>query len=567
MPVLKRILILAAIAAGVCVAQPLNQRVLIVYNTTVPDSLEVANYYAAARGIPLANLCAITSIDTRDVLAYASVARDPIRTCLNTVGASNILYIVMSYGTPWQVWPGNGLMYMLDSYLADIWDRYTTQNFNPAPTGTHAYYADAQARGNWYPAFTSFAAFRSQPKSYPMYSVWRLDAPTKDLAKALVDRAIAAEALPARTGDACFDMRYGDTTGLADQSFFAGDWDIYRASLFTALAGFPTTIDQNPAEFGSSPAPLTCPNALLYAGWYSLNNYNDAFTWNPGAIGWHMDSAGALNPRGGTNWVANAIQRGITVTSGSAEEPYLEGMARAGGVIRNLLQGANAGDAMVRNTRWLKWRIMYFGDPLYLPFPGGVAPFNAVVAEASLRITIRLMIGGRGTVGTVKLAAPAPSGGTVVSLASLNPSLATVPATVTVPGGIISANFTINTQAVTSRQEVTITATAPGVNLRNDMALYPLLGAIGTAQSTVQGGQTVQTGVFLYDRAPAGGVVIALSSDNPSVVSVPASVTVPTGATVAYFNATTSAVGSNTPVILRASYAGTQVTTTLTVTP
>ncbi|MFN0164808.1 MAG: TIGR03790 family protein [Bryobacteraceae bacterium] len=567
MTVFKRILGLAAIATAACLAQPLNQRVLIVHNTVVPDSLEVANYYAAQRGIPSSNICAITSTDGRDVLAYAAVARDPIRACLNDVGASNILYIVMMYGTPWQVWPGNGQMYMLDSYLADIWDRYTSQNFYPAPTGTHAYYADTQARGNWYPPFVSFASFRSQPKSYPMYSVWRLDAPSKDLAKALVDRAIAAEALAARTGQGCFDTRSGDTTTLADQSYYTADWDIYRASQFTALSGFATTNDELFSEFGTAPSPLSCPNALLYAGWYSFNNYNDAFTWNPGAIGWHMDSASALNPRGGTNWVANAIQRGITITAGSAEEPYLQGLPRAGGVIRNLLEGANAGDAMTRNTRWLKWRVMYFGDPLYRPFPGGVAPFNAPVLENSLRITIRQLVGGRGSVGTVQLAAAAPSGGTAVSLVSLNTSLATVPASVTVPAGGRSANFAISTLPVAFRQEVWIAATAPGVSLRNDMALYPLLAGLGLAQSTIQGGQAVAAGVVLNDRAPAGVVVIALNSDNPAVVTVPATVTIPTGGTTGSFNVTTSAVASNTPVTVRASFAGTQVSAMLTVTP
>lgn len=40
--------------------QPLNQRVLVVYNTNFADSLTVANYYIAQRGIPAANLCAIS---------------------------------------------------------------------------------------------------------------------------------------------------------------------------------------------------------------------------------------------------------------------------------------------------------------------------------------------------------------------------------------------------------------------------------------------------------------------------------------------------------------------------
>ena len=31
--------------------------------------------------------------------------------------------------------------------------------------------------------------------------------------------------------------------------------------------------------------------------WYSYNNYPDAFTWNTGAIGFHLDSSSAADPR------------------------------------------------------------------------------------------------------------------------------------------------------------------------------------------------------------------------------------------------------------------------------
>ena len=34
-----------------------------------------------------------------------------------------------------------------------------------------------------------------------------------------------------------------------------------------------------------APAPVTCPDALYYAGWYQYYHYNDAFTWTIGAIG------------------------------------------------------------------------------------------------------------------------------------------------------------------------------------------------------------------------------------------------------------------------------------------
>lgn len=545
-------------------AQPLNERTLIVYNTAFADSLEVAQYYATQRGVPPANLCAMTSADSRIVFSYPPVARDPIRACLNAVGPSKILYIVMTYLTPFAILPG---AYALDSYLADVWDRYSVQDFPVVPSGVHGYYADTQAAGNSFPAFVSLAAYRTNPKSTLIYSVWRLDAATKALAKALVDRAIAAEALPARTGNGCFDMQLGDTTLLNDHGLASGDWDIYRASLYAGQAGFATVNDQLPTEFGTAPSPLLCPNALLYTGWYSLNNYNNAFTWNPGAIGFHLDSASALDPRAGPNWSANAIQNGITVTAGATEEPYLQGLSRAAGVFRNLFEGANVADAFLRNTRWLRWRILFLGDPLYRPFPGGLAPFNAPLLENSLRLNMRDLVGGKPVLATVQLANTAPAGGTLVSLASSNPPVATAPPSVTVPAGSRSASFNIATAAVTSRLEVRITANAGPVSMRNDFALYPLLAGISLAQPSVTGGASLGAKVLLNDRAPLGGAIVSLSSNNPAVASVPASVTVPAGLTAASFVITTSPVAANTPVDVNASYAGASSLATVVVTP
>jgi len=247
----------------------------------------------------------------------------------------------------------------IDQRVADIWGQ-TAFGVNP-------YYADAQSKANVYAPFVSLADYRSSSSGLPVYSVWRLDAKDATLAKGLVDKAIAAEG-GGLSGQGCFDRNRGDISTSQDSGYTAGDWDIYRAAEFARGRGFTVIEDANEAEFGIAPAPLRCDSAALYAGWYSYNNYNDAFSWNPGAIGFHLDSASAFDPRGGTNWSANAIQRGITVTAGSVSEPYLEGLSHVDGVFHDLFQGANVGDALLRNTYWLKWNIIYLGDPLYRPF-------------------------------------------------------------------------------------------------------------------------------------------------------------------------------------------------------
>ena len=72
---------------------------------------------------------------------------------------------------------------------------------------------------------------------------------------------------------------------------------------------------------------------------------------------------------------------------------------------------------------------------------------------------------------------------------------------------------------------------------------------------------------MIVSTAAAQTTVIALSSSNPAVASVPASVTVPAGGFTGTFTITTSAVTASRSVVITASLNGTTRTGTLTVTP
>jgi uncharacterized protein (TIGR03790 family) len=554
-----------------------NPQVLVVYNSNNADSLDVANHYVAARGIPPGNLCAISPSDPAiiSLAEYTSATgvRATIRNCLNVAGPKSILYIVMSYMTPYAV---GG--YALDSYVADIWDKYTTQIVSPSPNAPHGYYGDAQNQGEVYKPFVSLATWRTQPRGYLIYSVWRLDASTPGLAKGLVDKAVAAEAgggLSGSSGQACFDLLYGNPISpnpsfdFPDAGSFTGTWDLERAAEFVRSAGF--TVNEDYASGFEPGGANFCSNAALYAGWYSLNAYSGSFNWIAnGAIGFHLDSLSAANPRGGTNWAANAINAGITVTSGSMNEPFLQGLARPAGVFRNLLEGANVGDAFLRNTRWLKWVILNLGDPLYTPFPNGPAPAPIPV---SLMLSPMEVVGGlRNSTATVILSSPAPASGLDVSV-SADPTLLTVPSSVTIPGGSDRASFVIASATVTQYDliapRVVVDAGPTYGQAVNSLTLYPMLySQVRLSQTSVKGGTPVTGTVFLLDRAPIAGVIVNLVSSNPTAASVPATVTVAAGSNSATFTINTAPVSANTDASITASYAGaTTAPAKLTVTP
>lgn len=352
---------------------PLASRVMVVYSSAAPESRQVADYYMQRRVIPAANLCRIdppsgkTDDPTTRVAwdQFNSVIKNPIRKCLERIGRDKILYIVFTFKTPYKIsGTPSGFGFSIDQYVSDIWDEsgtgFGSRTLNP-------YYAEAASKAGRYQPFISLANYRRLPGAKHIYSVWRLDAANIQLAKGLVDKAIQAER-EGISGQACIDRRYDqDINQLPDTSYQAGDWDLERAAQMLRKAGIPVLEDQHSEEFGTAPAPLRCDNAIFYAGWYKLNHYNDAFSWKVGAIAFHIDSESAADPRGGPSWSVNAVTRGLTVTNGALGEPYLEGQVHADGLVFDLLQGANVGDAFFRNVAWLKWMLISIGDPLYKP--------------------------------------------------------------------------------------------------------------------------------------------------------------------------------------------------------
>jgi Subtilase family len=95
------------------------------------------------------------------------------------------------------------------------------------------------------------------------------------------------------------------------------------------------------------------------------------------------------------------------------------------------------------------------------------------------------------------------------------------------------------------------------------------LSLISLNPTSVNGGSPSTGEVTLSGPAPSGGTVISLLSNNTSVATVPASVTVAAGSAVATFQVTTQAVPNTTTVNITASQTGVtqQPTASLMVTP
>ena len=163
------------------------------------------------------------------------------------------------------------------------------------------------------------------------------------------------------------------------------------------------------------------------------------------------------------------------------------------------------------------------------------------------------VLGGQSPLGVLHLTKAAPAGGVVVSLAAKDGRGFTqthvplsVPASVTVPAGAISANFSITTEAVTASVPVDIYGTIAGVGSRSTVNVGPPASvkpaSLSLTPLTASGTTPVIGTVTLTGRAPSGGTEVVLKSAYPEFASVPASIVIPAGQTTGTFTISTSPV-------------------------
>jgi hypothetical protein len=197
--------------------------------------------------------------------------------------------------------------------------------------------------------------------------------------------------------------------------------------------------------------------------------------------------------------------------------------------------------------------------------------YPTLPAFTSLTVNPTAVAGGTASVGTVTLAGPAPAVGVEINVQSNLPLTASVPDSVIVPGGATSASFTVTTFPVASTTTVQLSAAMDNVfqfaaiNV-TPAAQAPSLSSVSVSPASVGGGASSRGTVTLSAAAPSGGTVVTLS-DNSSVTTVPASVTVPAGSTSATFTITTTSVTASTTATISAAFNGVTRTSSLTVNP
>ena len=201
-------------------------------------------------------------------------------------------------------------------------------------------------------------------------------------------------------------------------------------------------------------------------------------------------------------------------------------------------------------------------------FSKGRPPSPSAPVESMLALVPQTMVGGDTASGMAAISRPAPEGGAVVSLSSSRPEMVSVPKSVTIPARATSARFPIVTHPV-NEDGVTVQISMASGELRrgNTMVVYSCMQPLTLSAGKVTGGTAVTGTIALHQPAPAGGLAVKVSSDKPSLASVPAEVKVPAGSASAAFQIATRATRAEAAAVITVSIGGCARTAGLTLMP
>lgn len=382
---------LFAAANWIHAANP-GDEVIVIYNSRVPESKGVADYYAAQRKVPRSQIFgfALTTNENMSRTEFHNSLEKPLARELESkklwhigsdilpstnnapgkvvwrVKQTKIRYAVLCYGVPVRIDEDASLK---EKNEADI--RPELRRNDAAVDSELALLPLIEQnlpllgpRLNAF--FTTTNADRFNPTN-GILMVTRLDGPSADIARHLVDKSMEAE-----TNGLC-GRGYFDIRSLPTNSIYrpGDDWILGAGKICQYFGGYETVFDTNAATF---PADFPMSQIAIYCGWYeeqvSGPFAQKTIEFMPGAFAYHLHSFSAAVVRTTTqHWVGPLLAKGAAATMGCVNEPYLSGTPDVSVFCaRWIALGFTYGEAAYASQETLSWQTTVIGDPLYRPF-------------------------------------------------------------------------------------------------------------------------------------------------------------------------------------------------------
>ncbi len=322
-------------------AGPTN--VLVVINDNSATSKEVGAYYAEKRNIAEKYIVHIKcpEIERISTSDYPTQIEKPIKEYIRKNGLK-IDYIVLTKGVPFATtkhYSVDGLLACMDGEL----DHHKVEG--PLVN----------------PYFDKNEHFSHD--KFGLYLVTRLDGYTKEDAKALVDRALAA-----RPNKQVFLLDIDPNRYKPGYKEYNDD--IRKASEILKARGFGVTLDTTEEFVGKR------NNLMGYCSWGSNDRYFDKEKYRgnrflPGSIAETAVSTSGrtfVPTEEGQSLIGDLIKTGVTGVKGYCSEPTLAAIASPSILFDRYVSGYNLAESFYMASRCIYWKDIVVGDPLTAPY-------------------------------------------------------------------------------------------------------------------------------------------------------------------------------------------------------
>ncbi len=387
---LRSIAACSGAAWSIALAAAGGDQVAVIYNSRLPESRELAAYYAQRREVPtnqvfgfeLPTSETMTRAEFRDQLQkpllkvlekqklftvrseITPATRDKTGDAVLKLNDARLRYLVLCYGVPVKI--------LRDLALAEDGAEKVREELRRNEAAVDSELAllpwSIQKLPLYGPARNPIYGVTNAALIHPtngVVIVARLDGPSAEIARGLVDKAMEAET------NGLWGRAYFDARGLTNSNYKIGDDWIRRAAQIAKGIGYEMVLDEKNETF---PPAFPMSHIALYAGWYD-GQVSGPFTrpkveFMPGAFAYHLHSFSASSVRTRDQfWVGPLLAKGVTATMGCVDEPYLEGTPDIGTFMgRFTVFGFTFGEAAYAAQSVLSWQTTVVGDPLYRPF-------------------------------------------------------------------------------------------------------------------------------------------------------------------------------------------------------
>ncbi len=350
--------------------------VVVVYNSAMAESKDVAEHYASMRGVPASQVLGIP-LPRTEVMSraqYREQLQQPLLKFVENqklftferskVSEATVRYIVLCYGVPLKIAADPTITEKIDPKLKGDQRNNGAAVDSELATLPSVYQNLVLAGPLQNPIYRTTNSAAISPTN-GIIMVARLDGPSVEIARSLVDKAVQAER------DGLWGRAYIDMRGITNGPFAEYDTNFLVAAEAAQRSGFETVVDKSPNTF---PASFPMSQIALYAGWYD-ENVSGPFTrknveFMPGAFAYHLHSFDAQTLRStNTHWAGPFLAQGVAATMGAVDEPYLSGLPDAAVFFtRWLLLHMTYGESAYSSFVTVSWQGTVIGDPLYNPF-------------------------------------------------------------------------------------------------------------------------------------------------------------------------------------------------------